>query len=175
MPDQLSTLYSDLLEGSYDCVDRIVLNAYFAMGQTGGGFRAWWRALYGSDENLDDTHLIRRAGRFSRRLRAWAKANHISVVYCSPGENKHKMAEEHLAAHETKPGLFMILVSKAPALVWEAQRTGTGKLGQWVPQQPWPYVHHYSFPILDAEWGHVTIKRSGHPPFGAQVILNGHE
>jgi len=22
MPDQLSTLYSDLLEGSYDCVDR---------------------------------------------------------------------------------------------------------------------------------------------------------
>ena len=24
-------------------------------------------------------------------------------------------------------------------------------------------------------WGHVTIKMSGHPPFGAQVILNGHE
>ncbi len=24
-------------------------------------------------------------------------------------------------------------------------------------------------------WGHVTIKMSGHPPFGAQIILNGHE
>ncbi len=175
MPDQLSTLYRDLLEGSYDCVDRVVLNAYFGMGQTGGGLRTWWRALYGSDENLDDNHLMRLAGRFSRRLRAWAKANHISVVYCSPGENKHKMAEEHLATHETKPGLFMILVSKAPALVWEAQKTGTGKLGQLVPKQPWPYVNHYSFHILDAEWGHVTIKMSGHPPFGAQVILNGHE
>jgi hypothetical protein len=23
--------------------------------------------------------------------------------------------------------------------------------------------------------GHLTIKMSGHPPFGAQVILNGHE
>ncbi len=33
MPDQLSTLYSDLLEGSYDCVDRVVLNAYFGMDQ----------------------------------------------------------------------------------------------------------------------------------------------
>ena len=37
------------------------------------------------------------------------------------------------------------------------------------------YVNHYSFHILDPTWGHVTIKMSGHPPFGAQVILNGHE
>jgi hypothetical protein len=53
--------------------------------------------------------------------------------------------------------------------------TGTGKLGQLVPKKPWPYVNHYSFHILDPDWWHVTIKMSGHPPFGAQVILNGHE
>jgi len=41
--DGLSTLYQDLLDGSYDCVDRIVLNAYFRMGHdpvgsvSGGG------------------------------------------------------------------------------------------------------------------------------------------
>jgi hypothetical protein len=38
-----------------------------------------------------------------------------------------------------------------------------------------PYVNHYSFHILDPDWGHVTVKISGHPPFPAQVILNGHE
>src|SRR5258707_5788162 len=38
-----------------------------------------------------------------------------------------------------------------------------------------PYVTHYSFHILDPDWGHLTIKISGHPPFPAQVILNGHE
>ena len=32
MPDSLSERYADLLTGSYDCVDRIVLNAYFRMG-----------------------------------------------------------------------------------------------------------------------------------------------
>jgi hypothetical protein len=175
MPDQLSALYGDLLEGSYDCVDRVVLNAYFGRGQFGGGLRLWWRALCGSDENLDDAHLMRMAGRFSRRLRAWAKDNKIPVIYCSPGEDKHKMAEQHLAAQEAKPGLFLILVSKAPALVWEAQMTGTGKLGQLVIKEPWPYVNHYSFHILDPDWGHLTIKMSGHPPFGAQVMLNGHE
>ena len=175
MADQLSTLYGDLLEGSYDCVDRVVLNAYFGMGQTGGGLRVWWRALYGSDDNLDDNRLMRLAGRFSRRLRAWAKDRNIPVVYSSPGERKHDMAAEHLATHEVKPGLFMIIVSKAPALVWEAQMTGTGKLGQLKPKDPWPYVNHYSFHILDPDRGHLTIKMSGHPPFGAQVMLNGHE
>jgi hypothetical protein len=175
VPDQLSALYGDLLAGSYDCVDRVVLNAYFSMGQSGGGLRTWWRQLYGSDKNLDDTHLMRMAGRFSRRLRAWAKANQVPVVDSSPGQRKHDRAAEYLATHEVKPGLFMILVSKAPALVWEAQKTGTGKLGPLVPKQPWPYVNHYSFHILDPEWGHLTIKMSGHPPFGAQVMLNGHE
>jgi hypothetical protein len=31
MSDGLSKLYQELLSGSYDCVDRIVLNAYFGM------------------------------------------------------------------------------------------------------------------------------------------------
>ena len=171
----MTSLYGDLLDGSYDCVDRIILNAYFSMGQTGGGFRTWWRGLYGSDAKLNDTHLMRMAGRFSRRLRAWAKDNQVPVIYSSPGERKHDRAAEHLATHDVKPGLFMILVSKAPGLVWEAQMTGTGKLGPLVIKKPWPHVNHYSFHILDKDWGHLTIKMCGHPPFGAQVMLNGHE
>jgi hypothetical protein len=84
MPDQLSVLYSEFLEGGYDCVDRVVCNAYFPLGQSGGGFRMWWRELHGSDEDLDNNHLMRMAGRFSRRLRAWAEANGIPVEYCAP-------------------------------------------------------------------------------------------
>ena len=40
--------------GSYDCIDRIVLNAYFRMGHDPGGFRVRWRALTGSDETLEN-------------------------------------------------------------------------------------------------------------------------
>ena len=32
-----------------------------------------------------------------------------------------------------------------------------------------------SFHIMDPAFGHLAIKMSGHPPFGAQVMLNGHE
>src|SRR6266542_5672194 len=66
--DALSERYGDLLTGAYDCVDRIVLNA-FSLGHNPGGFRLWWRRLTGSDEQLDNAHLMRLAGRFSRRVR----------------------------------------------------------------------------------------------------------
>ena len=66
--DEFSEYYSDYLDGIYDCADRIVLNGYFRLGCSPGGFRTWWRCLEGSDEKLDDTHLMRMAGRFSRRV-----------------------------------------------------------------------------------------------------------
>ena len=50
---------------------------------------------------------MRMAGRFSRRLRAWAKANNVPVVYCAAGERKHEIAEEHLSTRQVKPGLFL--------------------------------------------------------------------
>src|SRR5260221_4709853 len=93
MTDGLSTLYRDLLGGSYDCVDRIVLNAYFRMGHDPGGFRVWWRALTGSDETLENAYLMRLAGRFSRRIRGYAKAHNIAVIDCPAGQRKHDLAE----------------------------------------------------------------------------------
>ena len=170
MADSLSKRYADLLAGSYECVDRIVLNAYFRMGHDPGGFRWWWRALTGSDATLDNPHLMRMAGRFSRRLRGYAKAKGIPVVDCAVGERKHDLAEEYLLKTKVTQGLFLILAGRAQAPVWDV--SGHHHLERKRPQ---PYVNHYSFHILDADWGHITIKISGHPPFPAQVILNGHE
>jgi hypothetical protein len=70
MPDGPSRMYASLVDGTYDCEDRIVLNAYFRFAQSPAGFRLWQRQLYGTDEDLDNAHLMRMAGRFRRRLRA---------------------------------------------------------------------------------------------------------
>jgi hypothetical protein len=170
MPDSLSHRYVELLTGRYDCVDRIVLNAYFRMGHDPGGFRSWWRALNGSDETLNNTHLMRMAGRFSRRIHGYAKATGIPLVHCPAGERKHDLAEEYLAKTKIMQGLFLILVGRAQAPVWDVSTNHHIER-----KKPMPYVNHYSFHILDPEWGHITIKISGHPPFPAQLILNGHE
>lgn len=172
--DDLTERYADLLTGSYDCVDRIVLNAYFSVAHSPGGFRVWWRRLHnGSDEQLDNTHLMRMAGRFSRRVRGWAAANGVPVIDCKSGERKHRIAEEYLATHAVGTGVFLILVARASATTWDVRRSRGGVIGNLAKKQA--FVNHYSFHLMDPDWGHVTIKMSGHPPFGAQVILNGHE
>jgi hypothetical protein len=37
--DSFCQVYEEWLEASYDCVDRIVLNAYFGFAPSTGGFR----------------------------------------------------------------------------------------------------------------------------------------
>ena len=92
--DDFTERYGDLLIGKYDCVDRVVLNAFFPVGHNPGGFRCWWRRLHGgSDDQLDDTHLMQMAGRFARRVKAWA-ANGVPVIFCTAGECKHLIAEQ---------------------------------------------------------------------------------
>jgi hypothetical protein len=173
MTDELSARLADLLDGTYDCVDRIVLNGYHSVCYSAGGFRLWWRSLMGdSEEQLDNAHLMRLAGRFSRRVRGFAKAHHIPVVDCRRGERKHDLAEDYLAEHAVGRGLFLILVGRAVAPVWDVQRSSSGGIHL---TKKLPYINHYSFHILDTQWGHITIKLAGHPPFGAQIILNGHE
>src|SRR5215469_1683981 len=163
MTDGLSTLYQDLLGGSYDCVDRIVLNAYFRTGHDPGGFRLWWRALTGSDETLENAYLMRLAGRFSRRVRGYARAHGIPVIDCPAGQRKHDLAEEYLAKTKITHGLFLVLVARARAPVWDVSANHHIQR-----KQPIPFVNHYSFHILDRDWGHLTIKISGHPPFPAR-------
>jgi hypothetical protein len=60
MADELSAPYAHLLDGTYDCVDRIVLNAYHSLCYSAGGFRLWWRSLMGgSEEQLDSARSAR--------------------------------------------------------------------------------------------------------------------
>jgi hypothetical protein len=115
------------------------------------------------------------AGRLSRRVRAHAKANHIPLIDCKSGERKHEVAELYLPADPDFVGVYLILVGRAPAPLWDVQRSKHGKIVNIVKKKPWPYVNHYSFYIIDPEWGRIVIKLCGHPPFGAQIILNGHE
>ncbi len=53
----------------------------------------------GSDDELDNAHLMRMAGRFARRVRAWGHAHGVEVIDCKADERKHLVAEEYLATH----------------------------------------------------------------------------
>src|ERR1022692_3694555 len=154
--DELSSYYAELLEGTYDCVDRVVFNAYFPMGQTGGGLRTWWRQLHGSDANLNDDQLRDMAGTLSRRLRAYCIRHQVPVIEAEAGQRKHELAEEHLPKDPKFRGLFLVITGNAPAPVWEVKRNAQNQIIEVQHRRKWPYVKHYYFHLIDAEWGHVT-------------------
>ena len=173
-PDPFSQQYAALLSSTYDVVDRIVINAYFGLAATPGGFRRWWEQLHGTTDNLDDTHLMRIAGRFSRRLHAWAKKHGVPVVHCTSADRKHRVAAEHAPADPDFRGIFAVLVYRFPSPVWRVLRFAGGGF-HIKRREPMPCVNHYAFQIMDPEWGHVVVQVSGHAPFRATVMLNGHE
>lgn len=172
--DKLCVHHKEILDGTYDCVDRLVLNGYYSQGCSPGGFRTWFRNLKGSDKDLNNATLMRMAGRFSSRINAFCKKKNIPLVYFKAGERKHEEAEKLLPADKNFTGIFAVFVSRASAIVWDVKEFGEGKI-DIRRKTPLPFINHYSFHIIDEQWGHITIKISGHPPFGAQIMLNGHE
>jgi hypothetical protein len=173
--DDFTRYHAELLEGSYDCVDRIILNAYFPLGQTGGGLRTWWRLLRGGDAQLDDEHLREMAGAFSRRVSACCAKRAIPLIAAEAGEHKHTLAEPYVPKDAQFRGLFLVITGNAPAPVWEVKHNAQGRIVELRHRKRWPYVKHYYFHLMDPRWGHVAIRMCGYPPFGAQVMLNGHE
>jgi hypothetical protein len=78
----------------------------------------------------------------------------------APGVRKHQIGEQPIvgeqpwASGEVQPGLFRILVARAPALVWDIRTTEGGPLGslelKGKPPQGkarWPFVNHDGFAI----------------------------
>ena len=138
-------------------MDRIVPNAYYPLGGLSGGFRTGWRRLIGGsdaegDAVLDNTHLMRLAGRFAWWVRAWAADNAVPVIDCTAGERKHLIAEEtrarirwDRACHD--PG------RQGPATVWDVRRSADGTVIGGLARKR-TFVNHYSFHIMDSRWGH---------------------
>ena len=166
------------------CLDRVYLNGYVPKLQTPGGV-VWFFHEHRGKPIVSPALFEPIGEKFRRGVKDWARAGGIPVVsfkagerkadviFCKAGERKHLIAEEYLAAHVVSTGVFLILAAKAPATVWKVHRSARGVITRLEKKRE--HVYHYSFHIMDPAFGHLTVKMSGHPPFGAQVILNGHE
>lgn len=172
--DDFTRDVSRLLEGHYDSMDRITLTGFFRMGSTSGGLLKWWNALTGN-EPLTEGKLRGLAGTFSRRVRAWAEKNGVPIVEFATGDTtKHEQAEKLQPKDPAFRGVFAVFIARAPALIWEAYTNVNGKVVLYRPKRG-ALVNHYYFQIVDPQWGHLTIRLCGHPPFPALIMLNAHE
>ena len=122
--DEFSLRYSDLVTGSYDCVDRIVLNAFYPLGYHPGGLRTWWRRLARRQRRRAGQHPSDADGRaLCPPGQGLGRGQRGAGDLLSAGERKHRIAEAYLATHDVGIGVFLVLVAKAPAPVWKVARS----------------------------------------------------
>ena len=116
--DSLTEHYAPLLEGTYDCIDRIVLNAYCPMLLVTGGVRNWYRVMEGDDKDMSDATMMRYAGRFSRRVQAFCKKKNIPFIHFQTGKRKHGEAKKLLPKDKSFIGIFAVFVSHHIIVRW---------------------------------------------------------
>lgn len=177
MRDEFHGQYAGELSGVYDCADRMVLLAYNKHLQSGGGIRAFWRLLHkGSDVGLTSEHLADMAGGMSRRIWAYCKEHAITVLDAHAGDRKGDDAAKYIPDVPGFTGLFLVQMSIAPAPVWHVERHRQDDyiIKVYRPKK-WSNVRHVFFHFMDPQWGHVTVRMCAHPPFGAMIMINGHE
>jgi len=87
------------------------------------------------DEDFDNAHLMRMAGRFSRRVRGWAAANGVPVIDCKSGKRKHLIAEGYLASHPSRKFCASVSVSSpTPRPLATSQRLS------WLINTKWRFL-----------------------------------
>ena len=104
--DDLSSYDAGLLEGAYDWGERIVVNASFPLGQTGGGLRSGWRVWQGGEQTLSDAGMKAIAGDFARRLKAWGQKGGIPLIECHGEKDKQR---EYVLLREQMTQTFELL------------------------------------------------------------------
>lgn len=175
--DLFRSHYGSLLEWHYDCIDRIVINGLFLLAQSPGGFRYWWRKYFGNEKHLNNEEMRSMAGNFSRRVSYWTKEQGVPLIDCAKGDRKDEVAQPFVeqAKKEGVEGVFLVLTGLAPAPVWKVRHNKEGVISDIFRENPWSFVKHYHFHIMDKDWGHIIVRMGGYPPYGVQVIMNGHE
>jgi hypothetical protein len=137
-PDAFAAYHAHLIEAVYDCVDRLVVNCDYPLGQAGGGFRTFWRQWQGNDSGLSDQALRQAAGDLARRLKAHCQQQGILWIECGAGDLKYQIARAHRPKAPAFVGVFAVLVRRAPAPLWEVRRNGQGPITELRRTAQWP-------------------------------------
>ena len=114
------------------------------------------------------------AGRFSRRMRGWAEKYGIPVIHRRAGERKHEIGEQYLPTDPTVHGDLLCLGQPRPG-PHLGRATLRQRRDQPPPQGAVPLRQSLLLSYLGCRLGTSDRPHVGHPPFGAPVILNGHE
>ena len=174
----LATLLTDKVVLDIESIDRLYLNVYQPLLQTGGGACHFFKQHRGKP--VASTVLMQEMSQqFVHDIYSFAHHNDIEVVRFNKGQRKDDETQRRLRASGNDVSERVLYVGKAQekTSVFRMTRRTNPETGD---KYPWLYrgnvnCNQYYFYVVDDDFGPMFIKMSSYFPYTCRVNLNGHE
>ncbi|MCG6869123.1 MAG: hypothetical protein LJE91_10505, partial [Gammaproteobacteria bacterium] len=157
-------------------IDRLYLNLYQPMLQTGGGVATFFKQHRGA--KVASTVLMGPMSHaFVRAIREFARREGVEIVAFAKGERKDEVTRKRLQGFSAPEGV--VYIGKAQEMFASFRVTKkfsdrTGKPFPWLSRGT-VMCNHYYFYLVDKDFGPLFIKFASYFPYTARVCINGHE
>lgn len=157
-------------------IDRLYLNLYQPMLQTGAGAATFFKQHRGA--RVASTVLMGPMSRaFVKSIHDFAQHQEVEIVPFAKGERKDEVTQQRLQDFKAPEGVLYIGKAQEKFSTFRVTKkfsTHTGKPFPWLSRAP-VMCNHYYFYLVDEDFGPLFIKFASYFPYTARVCLNGHE
>ena len=159
-----------------ECIDRLYLNAYVPMLQSGAGAAYFFRKIRGNPVP-SSALMAPMTRRFVSALERYAQREGVDLIRFDRGERKDARTQAYLRHWHGGEGVLYIGKAQERARVLRTERRHDPVGGA---SYPWlvsstAMVNHYYVYLVDADFGPLFIKFCSYFPYNAKLCLNGHE
>lgn len=159
-----------------ECIDRMYLNVYVPLLQTGGGTWHFFREIRGNP--VPSTVLMAPMTRkFVSDIERFAREEGVDLIRFARGERKDDRTQQYLKTWHGGEGVLFIGKAQERARVVRTQRRRDPQTGDHYPwlESSTAMVNHYYFYAVDEDFGPFFLKFCSYFPFNAKLCINGHE
>lgn len=176
VPQISASVLCDEITLDVEGLDRLYLNSYIPMLQTGGGVAHFFKEQRGM--KVTGTSLMAPITKaFVERIQAFARQQDIPIHHFKKGERKEEVALKYRRKVLGCEGVYMIGVAQERAWVFRTVRRRNPKTGQSYPwlDRSTVMCNYYYFYLQDKDWGPMFIKYCSYFPYTSRACMNGHE
>lgn len=157
-------------------IDRLYLNAYQPMLQTGGGVATFFRHHRGATV-VSTTLMAPMSQAFVANIHRFRQDHNLDLVRFKKGQRKDDETQKRLKDFHQGEGILYIGVAQEK---FEAFRVSKRQNPESGMSFPWLHrstvmCNQYYFYLVDEDFGPMFIKFSSYFPYTARINLNGHE
>ena len=157
-------------------IDRMYLNLYQPMLQTGGGTATFFKVHRGA--KVASTILMAPMSHaFVRAIKQFVRRESVDLIRFAKGQRKDDVAKTYLQKFEGDEGVLFIGKAQEKFNAFRMIKklsTHTGQPYPWLIRSP-VMCNQYYFYLFDKDFGPLFLKFGSYFPYTARLCLNGHE